>query len=84
MDDSKPNLQREVIIGNGHFSGQLSNDLPSFERGSTLKGEQIHSLIRVDFFSKGSWEWQEKEQEVTKVVSLVQNGRKPTRCICLA
>ena len=61
-------------------------DLHSFEKGSTLKGNNLLPAGSVSFLlEKTPFQKcpgvQERKQEVAKVVSLIQNGGETTRCI---
>ena len=56
-----------------------------FEKGSTLKGNNLlpgskFFPLSEDSFSEGNLCRKDK-QEVTQVISLVNNGRKSTKCI---
>ena len=47
------------------------------EKGFTLKGNNLFPLWWTRLFSRG----RKTKQDVTKFISLVQNDRKPTKCI---
>ena len=83
VNEVKTRNPKLYLRGNDTLSKEqpCKNNLFPSEKWSTLKGTTWSSLFafRVDLFSDG--DWYANKQEVTTVVSLIENGGKATKCI---